>query len=164
MFQHCYDVLRSTSSLRIVSCNITFEQRRRRRQRERQKVTRFRLAETTTLHVLIVNCRHCTTTTWKYLISLFVGDLNTRRRLSFCFPGLRYSLLEFNSRKNCQHLTNWTRWNKRDKGWSSANSRPRSRRRRRCLSSLLKEDPAEECRSSPESFKNPVKKDIYAGS
>ena len=98
------------------------------------------------------------------LISLFVGDLNTRRRLSFCFPGLRHSLLEFNSRKNCQHLTNWTRWNKRDKGWSSANSRPRSRRRRRCLSSLLKEDPAEECRSSPESFKNPVKKDIYAGS
>ena len=82
---------------------------------------------------------------------------------TFC-GGLRYSLLEFNSRKNCQHLTNWTRWNKRDKGWSSANSRPRSRRRRRCLSSLWKEDPAEECRSSPESFKNPVKKDIYAGS
>ena len=31
------------------------------------------------------------------------------------FPELRYKLLEFNSRKICQHLTNWTRWNKRDK-------------------------------------------------
>ena len=37
----------------------------------------------------------------------------------------------------CQHLTNWTRWNKRDKFWGSANSRRkwpfRSRRRRCCL-------------------------------
>ena len=30
--------------------------------------------------------------------------------------------LEFNSRKICQHLTNWTNWNKCDKVWSSANS------------------------------------------
>ena len=52
-----------------------------------------------------------------------------------------YSPLEFNSRKSRQHLTNSTRWNKRDKVWSSANSlfkwRFRSRRRRCCLSSLL---------------------------
>ena len=49
------------------------------------------------------------------------------------------SLTEFSSRKNCQHLTNCTRWNKRDKVWSSANSlfkwRFRSRRLRCCLSS-----------------------------
>ena len=31
--------------------------------------------------------------------------------------------LEFNSRKICQHLTNWTYWNKRDKVWSGGNSR-----------------------------------------
>ena len=34
---------------------------------------------------------------------------------TFFFPELQYKLLEFNSRKICQHLTNWTRWNKRDK-------------------------------------------------
>ena len=31
--------------------------------------------------------------------------LNTRQRLSFSFPELWYSPLEFNSRKTCQHLT-----------------------------------------------------------
>ena len=39
---------------------------------------------------------------------------NTRQRLSFSFPELWYNLLDFNSTKNCQHLTNWTTWNKRD--------------------------------------------------
>ena len=99
-------------------------QRRRRRQRERHKSNRF--------------IRHCTTTTWKCLISRFVEDGNTRQQLSFSFPELWYSPLEFNSRKIWQHLTNW---NKRDKVWSGANSlfkwRFRSRRRRCCLSSLL---------------------------
>ena len=61
-------------------------------------------------------------------------DVNTRQHL-------QYSLLKFNSRKNCQHLTNWTSWNKRDKVWSSATSlfnwRFLSRRRRCCLSSLF---------------------------
>ena len=41
--------------------------------------------------------------------------------------------------KKLQHLTNWLRWNKRDKDWGSACSlfkiRFRCRRRRRCLSS-----------------------------
>ena len=87
-------------------------------------------------------CRHCTTTTWKCLISRSVEDVNTTERLSFSFPELWYSLLEFSSRNNCQHLTNWMRWNKRGKVWSSANSlfkwRIRSRRRRCCLSSIAK--------------------------
>ena len=47
----------------------------------------------------------------------------------------------FYTRKICQHLTNWTRLNKRDKIWSSANSlfkwRFRSRRRRCRWSSLM---------------------------
>ena len=89
-------------------------------------------------------CRHCTTTTWKFIISRFVEDVNKRQRFSFSSPELRFSILEFNSRKNCQHLTNWTIWNKRDKVWSSATSlfkwRFRSCRRRCCLSSLISSD------------------------
>ena len=54
------------------------------------------------------------------------------------FPNLN---TVFYTRKICQHLTNWTSWNKRDKIWSSANSlftwRFRSRRRRCCWSSLM---------------------------
>ena len=68
-------------------------------------------------------------------------DVSTRQRLSFSFPELWYNPLEFNSGKNCQHLTNWTRWNKRDKVGRSATSlfkwRFLSRRRRRWLSSLI---------------------------
>ena len=64
-------------------------------------------------------------------------DEITRQRLSFSFPELQCSLLEFNSRQNCQHLINWTRWNK---VWGGANSlfewRFSSRHRRCCLSSL----------------------------
>ena len=68
--------------------------------------------------------------------------MNTRQQLYFSFPEFRYSLLEFNFRKNCQHLTNFNNKmpNKRDKVWRSATSlftwRFRSRRRRCCLSSL----------------------------
>ena len=36
-------------------------------------------------------CRHCTTTTWQFLISRFVEDVSTRQRLSFSIPELRYS-------------------------------------------------------------------------
>ena len=40
-----------------------------------------------------------TTTTWKWLISRFVEDGNTRQQLSFSFSALCYSPLEFNSKK-----------------------------------------------------------------
>ena len=53
-------------------------------------------------------CRYCTTASWNSLISCFVEDVNRSQRLSFSFPELRYSLLEFNSRKISQHLTNST--------------------------------------------------------
>ena len=59
--------------------------------------------------------RHCAG-----LISRSVGGVNTRQRLPFSFLELRYSLLEFNSRKSCQHLTNWTRWSKRKKRFAAA--------------------------------------------
>ena len=84
--------------------------------------------------------RGCTTTTWKCLISRFVEDGNTRQRVSFSFPELWYSLLEFSSRKSCQHLRNWARWTKRETVWSRATVlfqwRFRGRRRPCCLSSL----------------------------
>ena len=122
------------------------KQRRRRHQWERQKSNRFRLAKQQLCTCITLFCtflyRHFTTTTWKYLISRFVENVNTRPQLYFSFSELRYrSLLEFNSRKNCQHLTNWTRWNTRDKVWGSATSllkwRFRNRRRPCCLGFLL---------------------------
>ena len=56
------------------------------------------------------------------LFHVFVEDVNTRQWLSSSFSELRYSLLEFNSRKNCQVLTSWMRESKCDKVWSSATS------------------------------------------
>ena len=82
----------------------------------------------------------CTTMTWTFLISRFVEDGNTTQQLFFSFPELSYSPLEFNSRKICQHSTNCTRWNKRNKVWGSPNSLFKwcfhSRRRCCCLNSL----------------------------
>ena len=104
--------------------NRELKQRRWWRQRERQKSNKFRLAKQQLCTWITLFCtflfRHRTTATWKYLISRFV-----------------------NSRKKYQHLTNWTRWNKRDKVWSSATLivkwRFRSRRHPRCsLSSPLR--------------------------
>ena len=66
--------------------------------------------------------------------------MNTSQRL-FLFSWTLIQSFKFNSRTNCQHLTNWTRWNKRDKVSSCATSvfkwRFRSRRRWCCVSSLL---------------------------
>ena len=77
-------------------------------------------------------CRRCMTTTWKCLISHFVEDVNTWQQLSFSFPELWYSRLEFNYK---------TRWNKCNKDWGNANSLFKwhfcSRRHHCCLSSLF---------------------------
>ena len=77
--------------------------RRQRRHRERQKSNRFRLAKQQLCSCIRLFCtflsRYRTTTTWKCLISRFAEDVNARRRLSFSFPELRYSLLEFKFRK-----------------------------------------------------------------
>ena len=90
--------------------NRELKQKRRRRQPELQKRNRFRLAEQQlcgriTLFRTFLS-RRFTTTTWKCLISRFVEDGNTRQQLSFSFPELWYSPLEFNSKTICQHLTN----------------------------------------------------------
>ena len=77
--------------------------RRRRQQRERQKSNRLDKPKTTTLHV-----HH------DFLAHFSVEYVNTRQKLSFSFPELRFTLLEFNSGKICQHVRNWTRRNMRD--------------------------------------------------
>ena len=97
---------------RIVFRELTNTQRRRWRQRGRQKIKRFRLTKQQLCTCIMLFstflCRRCTTTTWKRLISRFVKDVNARQRLCSSFPTLRYSLLEFNSRKNCNILrTEW---------------------------------------------------------
>ena len=79
------------------------KQRRRRRHRERQKSNRFRLAKQQLCTCITLFCtfrsRHCTTTTWKCLISRFVEEVNSRQQLSFSFPGhCGQSPLEFNSK------------------------------------------------------------------
>ena len=78
------------------------KQRRGRRQGERKKSNRFRLAKQQLCTCITLFCtflcRRCTTTTWKCLISRLVEDGNTRQQLSFSFPELWYSPLEFNSK------------------------------------------------------------------
>ena len=114
-------------------------------QRELQKSNRFRLAKqqlrTWITPFCIFLCRGCTTTTWNFLFSRFVEDVNTRQQFSFSFSELWYTHLEFNSRKIHCYLPNWTRWSKRHKVWSNVNIlfkwRFCSRRRRCFLRSLL---------------------------
>ena len=119
--------------LRLQTIIRELKQRRRRRQRERQQSSRFWYEKQQLCTCIMLFCtffcrhcgplRHCTTTTWKCLISHFMESVNTRERFWFPFLERRYSLLEFNSSKQgWHHLTNWTRWNLRGKVWSSVNS------------------------------------------
>ena len=86
---------------------------------------------------------------WHSLPSLHDYDVKMWRTWTqhnnFLFLSRNFDTVCQNStpEKNCQHLTNLTRWNKCDKVWSSATSlfkwrfRSRRRRRRCCLSSLF---------------------------
>lgn len=52
------------------------------------------------------------------------SDVNTRSIFLF-FSELGYSPLKFNSKRNCQHLTNWfneMEYNKSEEVWNNANS------------------------------------------
>ena len=80
-------------------------------------------------------CLHCTTTTWKCLISRFAENVNTRQHLHLSFPELRYSLLELNSPKKIAYI-----WRTERDGISAIKfeeARLRSCRRRCCWSSLI---------------------------
>ena len=82
-------------------------------------------------------CRHCTTTTWKCLISRFMEDVTKRRRIFLSFSKLGCGSQEINSRKIRLHLTFSADGNKRDNVWKKANALSklrfcyRRRRRRR---------------------------------
>ena len=100
-------------------------QRRQRRQRERQKSNRFRLAKqqlcTCITHFCIFRSRHRTTTTWKCLFYVLPRTQDD----DFLFLFLNFDTVFYNStpeKDSCQHSTNWTKGNKRDKVWRSATS------------------------------------------
>ena len=93
------------------------KQRQRGRQRKRQKKEWARLAKQQlctciTLFYTFL-CRRCTYTTWNFLISRSVEDVNSRQRISISSSEFAFGALELNSRKTHQNLTNWTWWNKR---------------------------------------------------
>ena len=77
-------------ALFVTMCDIrVLKQRWRRWQRERQKNNMFRLAKkqactSTTLFCTFL-CRRYTTTTWNFLVSRFMEDVNSRQRFLFLF-------------------------------------------------------------------------------
>ena len=79
-------------------------QRRRWRQWERQKSSRFRLVKQQLCTCITL---FCTFLCRRWKVPYFMSW----QRLSFSFPELWYSLLEFNFGKICQRLTNWKWWN-----------------------------------------------------
>ena len=92
----------------IPTNNRGLKQRRRRRQRQRER----QKGKTTTLHVHHAFFCISLLSLHDYNVKVpnftFCRGRERRRRLSFSFPELWYSLLEFHLRKICQHLTNWT--------------------------------------------------------
>ena len=66
----------------------------------------------------------CTTTAWNVLISRSMEYLNVRQRCLFLFLNFDRALWNLTPKKElCQHLANWTRWNKgdiRNKVWNAA--------------------------------------------
>ena len=50
----------------------------------------------------------------------FCGGSEHKTTTSFFFSWTSIQSSEFNSRKSCQHLTNWTRWSKRQKRFAAA--------------------------------------------
>ena len=82
--------------------NREVKQRRRRRQRERQKYNRFVLAKhqiARTSHVFYISVESLKDYDVKLPNFTFRGGVNGTQRLSFSFPELPYTPLEFNSRK-----------------------------------------------------------------
>ena len=94
---------------------------------EQQKSSRLRLAKQQLCTCIMLFrtflSRHCMTATWKCLISHFVEDMNTRQQLSYSFPELWYSPLEFNSKTKWPTFDELNiRWNKGNKVWGSIHS------------------------------------------
>ena len=92
------------------------------------KNNRFRLAKQQLCSCITLFCtflcRSCTTTTWKCLLSRFVEDREHKKRKFFLlsWTSMQSFRIQLQKKIQCQRLTNWTEWNKRDKVWCSLTS------------------------------------------
>ena len=86
-------------------------------------------------------CSHCSTMTWKCLISRFMEDVNKRRQNFVSLSELEYSSKEFVSKRSSLYLTKKLSWSYCDTDWKNSNSlfkwRFRGHRRRGIFNSLL---------------------------
>ena len=89
--------------------NRDLKMRRRRQQRKRQKSNRLRLAKQQLRKCITLFCtflyRHSMTTTWKYLISRFMEDVNKPLRNFLSLSELGYGFKEFSSKGVSLNLT-----------------------------------------------------------
>ena len=78
-------------------------------------------------------CPHCTTTTWKCLISHCTEKVHKRRRDFLSLSALGYGTYAFNFRMVRLHLKMLVTWSNRDEDWKNTNSlfQPRFLCRRR---------------------------------
>ena len=67
-------------------------------------------------------CRHCTTTTWKCLISRCTEEVHKWQRNFLSLSQLGCDSYEFNFRRVHLHLTKLVTWSNRDEDWKDANS------------------------------------------
>ena len=113
------------------------QRRRLRRQRERQTRNKFRLANNNIVHANIFVSVHFFD--MKLCVYFHLLGMTWMQDNDLRFLFLNFWTLEFHSSWIRQHVSNLTRWNKRDKIWSSASSLFKCRfcSRRCCLSFLL---------------------------
>ena len=113
----------SDGSQCIVS-NRMFRMQRRRESKKSNSLTRenndfARAVSQFFVHFL---CRHCTTTTWKCLMSRFMKDLNKQCQNFLSLYELGYGWQKFSSRRVRLYLTKYASWNNHDKDWKNVNS------------------------------------------
>ena len=96
----------------LKGANRVLKQWWRWRQRVRQESNGFRLQNNNFAHALCFFVHLLAVVAWLQhegaFFLCFFKDGNTRQQRYYSFPELWYSPLEFNSKKICQHLTNFT--------------------------------------------------------
>ena len=65
-------------------------------------------------------CRHCTTTSWKCLISRCAEEVHKRRRNFHSLSALGYGSWEFSFRMVRLHLKKLVTWSNRDEDWKKS--------------------------------------------
>ena len=102
------------SNLHQPSSTINRELKKRRRQWEGQESSRLRLEKQHFVCISLLSL-HNYGVKLPIIFIVLRRSSDTRQRLSLSFSELRYSPLEFNSRRNLHHMVNWTRWNTSDR-------------------------------------------------